>query len=130
MPTTSPTFVCTMLTDDGHAGRPDEAAGPRISMFDPAVEKLAEATGRRVSYVRVSTEHAAALLAEHDVPDEVVARLTRVVATLLDSGSVRLTLGAERAIARGPQDVADRARPASSARVPQERRARSRSHHE
>jgi uncharacterized protein YbjT (DUF2867 family) len=125
MPTPSPTFVCTMLTDDGHAGRPDEAAGPRISTFDGAVERLAEATGRRISYVRVSTERAAALLADHDVPDEVVARLTRVLATLLDSGNVRLTLGVERA---EPRDFADRARLTLSSQVPHEHPARSRSH--
>jgi uncharacterized protein YbjT (DUF2867 family) len=129
MPTTSQTWSARVLTGDGDAGRPIEAAGPQISSFDDAVERLAEATGRTIHYVRVSTERCAALLADHDVPDEVVARLTRVLATLLDGGNVWLTLGVERAVAR-PRDFADRARPASSARVPQEHPARSRSHDE
>jgi hypothetical protein len=115
-----------VLTDDGHAGRPNEAA-PRISSFVEAVEQLAKSTGRRVRYVRVSTERCAALLADHDVPDEVVVRLTRVMATLLDGGNARPTPGVERAIGRGPRDFADCARPASSARVLEEHPACSRS---
>jgi uncharacterized protein YbjT (DUF2867 family) len=81
--------VGAVLTDDGHAGRPNEAAVPRIASFDEAVEQLAEATGRRVRFVRISAERCAALLADHDVPDEVVVRLTRVLATLLDGGNAR-----------------------------------------
>jgi hypothetical protein len=116
-----------VLTDDGQADRPNAAAGPRISSFDEAVEHLAEATGRAVRYVRVSTERCAALLADHDVPDEVIVRLTRVLATLLDGGNARPTPGVERAIGRGPRDIAGCARPESSARVSQERPACSRS---
>ena len=71
--------------DASAPGRPDEAAGPRMSSFGEAVEQLAHATGLRIRYVRVSTGRCAAVLADRDVPDEVVVRLTRVLATLLDS---------------------------------------------
>jgi hypothetical protein len=87
-------------------------------MFDTAVEQLAAATGRRIRHVRVSTGRCAALLADHDVPDEVVVRLTRVLATLVDSDVA------------GPRDIADRARLEPSARVPQAHPAGPRSHHE
>jgi uncharacterized protein YbjT (DUF2867 family) len=70
--------------DASTPGRPSEAAGPRISSFDEAVEQLAEATGRKIRYVCVSNERCVALLADRDVPDQVVVRLTRVLATLLD----------------------------------------------
>lgn len=116
-----------MLTDDGQADRPNAAAGPRNSSFDEAVEHLAEATGRTIRYMRASTERRAALLADHDVPDELIVRLTRVLDTLLDGGNARPTPGVERAIGRGPREIADCARPESAARISQERPAGSRS---
>jgi uncharacterized protein YbjT (DUF2867 family) len=72
-----------VLTDAGHAGRIFEATAPRPMSFAEAVEELAAATGRRIRYVRVSTEREAALIAEPDVPEEVVVRLTRVLNELL-----------------------------------------------
>jgi hypothetical protein len=82
MPTTSPTVVGAMLTDEGQADPPIDAAGRQNTSFGAAVEHLAEATGRRIRYVSVTAERCAALLAARDVPDEVVARLARVLATL------------------------------------------------
>jgi uncharacterized protein YbjT (DUF2867 family) len=120
-------MVGAVLTDDGHAEPSIDAAGRQNSSFDEAVERLAEATGRRIRYVRVSTERCAALLADHDVPDEDFAPLARVLVTLLGGGNAKPTPGVERAIRRARRDIADCARPASSARVSQERPACSRS---
>jgi uncharacterized protein YbjT (DUF2867 family) len=69
--------VGAVLTEDGHADPPIDAAGRQNSSFGEAVDHLAEATGRRISYVSVTAERCAALLADRDVPDEVVARLAR-----------------------------------------------------
>jgi uncharacterized protein YbjT (DUF2867 family) len=119
--------VGAVLTDDGHADPPIDAAGRQNSSFGEAVEHVAEATGRRIRYVSVTAERCAALLADRDVPDEVVARLARVLATLLDGGSARLTPGVDRAIGRAPRDFAGCPRPESSARVSQEHPACSQS---
>jgi uncharacterized protein YbjT (DUF2867 family) len=73
-----------VLTDAGHAGRIYEASEPRPLSFAGAVEELAAATGRSIRYLRVSTERDAALIAEQNVPEEVVVRLTRVLTELLD----------------------------------------------
>ena len=109
--------VVAALTDDRHAGRIYEATGPRLLTLAEAVEELAQATGRRIRYVRVSTERYAALLAEQQVPDEDVARLTRIFTELLDGRNARLTAGVERAIGREPRDFADYARHAASTGV-------------
>jgi uncharacterized protein YbjT (DUF2867 family) len=77
-------LVDAVLTGAGHAGRNCEATRPRPMSFAEAVEELAAATGRRIRHVRVSTGSAAALLAEHDVPEDVFVRLTRVLTELLD----------------------------------------------
>jgi uncharacterized protein YbjT (DUF2867 family) len=84
------------LTDDGHGGRIDTGKGPRRLPFAEAVEELAGVTGRRLRYMRVSSEHCAALLAARDVPDGVVARLTRVIDELLESATLPTGRRAER----------------------------------
>jgi uncharacterized protein YbjT (DUF2867 family) len=103
--------VVAVLTDDGHARRIYEATGPRESSFAEAVEQLAEATGRRIRYMRASTERDAALLAGRDVPEEVVVRLGRVIDKLIDGRDGTADPGVERAIGREPHDVADQSRP-------------------
>jgi uncharacterized protein YbjT (DUF2867 family) len=110
--------VVAVLTDDGHARRIYEATGPRESSFAEAVEQLAEATGRRIRYMRASTERDAALLAGQDVPEEVVVRLRRVIDKVIDGRDGTADPGVERAIGREPHDVGDHARPAASTRKP------------
>jgi uncharacterized protein YbjT (DUF2867 family) len=73
------------LTDDSLGGRIDTGEGPRRLSFAETVEELAGVTGRRLRYMSVSSEHCTALLAARDVPDGVVARLTRVIDELFQS---------------------------------------------
>ena len=111
--------VAAVLTEDGRAGpQPRGDRGPRQLSFAGAVEDLAEATGRTIRYVRVSTERYAALLAEQDVPEEVVVRLRRVIDKLVDGRNAAADPGVERAIGREPRDFADHAHPAASTRKP------------
>jgi uncharacterized protein YbjT (DUF2867 family) len=77
-------LVAAVLIGDGRARPIDEATGPRPLSFAEAVEELAEATGRRIRYLRASTERCAALLAGQDVHEEGVVRLRRVIDKLVD----------------------------------------------
>jgi uncharacterized protein YbjT (DUF2867 family) len=76
------------LTDDSHGGRIDTGEGPRGLSFAEAVEELAGVSGRKLRYMRVSSERSAALLAARDVPDGAVARLTRVIDELFESAAL------------------------------------------
>jgi hypothetical protein len=90
-----------VLTGDGNPDPPIVATGPQVSSFPAAVEHLAETTGWSIRYLRVSTERCAALLADQDVSDEVVGRLTRVLTTLLDGDNAQLSAGVERTMDAG-----------------------------
>ena len=81
-------MIDATLTHDRHGGRIDAGQGPRRVSFGDAVEELADATGRRLRYMRVSSEHGAALLAAQDVPDSVVARLARVIDELVETATL------------------------------------------
>ena len=58
------------LTDDRHIGQHYELTSPRLLSFRAAVGEIAEATGREINYVRVSTEEYEAVMAEEGVPVE------------------------------------------------------------
>jgi hypothetical protein len=73
----------------GHTGRICEPTGPWRSPFAAAADELAVVTGRRIRHLRVSTKRDAALLSTQEVPEEVVARLTRVLTELHDGRNAR-----------------------------------------
>ncbi len=102
--------IVAALTGEGVDRRVYDVTGPRLLTFAEAVEELAAATGRSIRYMRVAPRHYAALLAEHEVPEEIVARLMRVFEELLDGRNAHVAPGVERAIGREPRDFAEYAR--------------------
>jgi uncharacterized protein YbjT (DUF2867 family) len=91
------------LTEDDHAGRAYAATGPRPMSFVDALEELAESTGLRIRYARASSERNAALLAGHDVRDELVVRLMRVIDKLLDGRATEVQVPGETQERRSPR---------------------------
>jgi len=92
------------LTEPGHVGQLYELTGPRLLTFGEAVEEIARASGRPVRYVPISAERYAALLAEQEVPDDVVALLMYLFTTVLDGRNAYLTDGVQRALGRPARD--------------------------
>jgi uncharacterized protein YbjT (DUF2867 family) len=79
------------LTEDGHAGRLYELAGPRLMTFAEAAGELSKAAGREIRYLPVSIEQQAATATEQGVPSEFVELLTYLFSEVLDgfAGLVR-----------------------------------------
>jgi uncharacterized protein YbjT (DUF2867 family) len=98
------------LTQQGHAGRLYELTGPRLLTFADAVGEIARASGREIRFVPVTIEQYAGALAEHGLPDDVVALITYLFAEVLDGRNARLADGVELALGRAPRDFADYAR--------------------
>jgi uncharacterized protein YbjT (DUF2867 family) len=109
--------VVAALSGEGVGCRVYEATGPRLLTFAEAVEELAAAMGREIRYVQVTPRRYGALLAEQDVPEEIVARLMRLFGELLDGRNAHVAPGVERAIGREPRDFSDYARDAASTGV-------------
>jgi uncharacterized protein YbjT (DUF2867 family) len=105
------------LTEDGHGGQLYELTGPRLLTFAEAVEEIAEATGRKVRHVQISSEEYAAALAAEGLPPEVVDLVIYLFTTVLDGRNAQLTDGVQRALGRPPRDFADFARDAAAAGV-------------
>jgi uncharacterized protein YbjT (DUF2867 family) len=105
------------LTQEGHSGRLYELTGPRLLTFADAVGEIARAAGREIRFVPVTIEQYAAALAEHDVPDDVVALITYLFTEVLDGRNASLADGVEQSLGRTPRDFADYARRTAAAGV-------------
>ena len=105
------------LTEDGHSGQVYEVTGPRLLTFAQAVEEITKATGRDIRYVQISNQQFASQMAEHGVPEDVIALTTFLFDTVLDGRNSHVTDGVQRALGRPPRDFADYARDAAATGV-------------
>lgn len=95
------------LTEDGHVGQTYEVTGPRLLSFHQVAEEIAEAAGRNVVYVPVSSEDWVAAAIAEGVPAEEAHGLAALFAEVLDGRNAHLTDGVERALGRKPLDFSD-----------------------
>src|SRR5262249_50548431 len=95
------------LTDDGHAERVYELTGPRSLRFAEAVDEIADACGRPVRFVPVTTDEFASELAHADAPEQVIALLRYLFTEVLDGRNAHPIDGVQRALGRPPRDFRD-----------------------
>ncbi|MFE7802866.1 NAD(P)H-binding protein [Nocardia sp. NPDC057440] len=96
------------LTEDGHAGQDYELTGPRLLSFGDAMGMIAKETRRDVQYIPVTgAQFGAVLTSEFGMPDEEVAVMIDIFATLLDGRNAKVTDTVGRLLGREPVDFAD-----------------------
>ncbi|KAB2345641.1 NAD(P)H-binding protein [Actinomadura rudentiformis] len=105
------------LTEDGHVGQSYEVTGPRLLTFAQAVREIAEAAGREIPFVQISTEEYAVGAKEQGVPEDLVEFLTYLFTTVLDGRNAYQTDGVRRALGREPRDFSDFVREAAKTGV-------------
>jgi len=98
------------LTQDGHAGRLYELTGPRLLTFADVAAEIAEATGRDVRYLPISSGQFASAMMADGVPAGDAMALTALFAEVLDGRNAHLDDGVRQALGREPRDFADYAR--------------------
>jgi uncharacterized protein YbjT (DUF2867 family) len=104
------------LTDDRHIRQVYELTSPRLLSFRAAVDEIAEATGREINYVQVSTEEYEAVMAEEGVPVEFRSFLNYLFGEVLGHNAY-VTDGVQRALGREPRDFSEYARDAAATGV-------------
>ena len=105
------------LTEDGHVGQLYEVTGPRLLTFGQAVAEIARADGREIRYFPISMDQFTSVLAEQDLPADLVWLLTYLFTEVLDGRNAHLTDGVQRALGREPRDFADYARDTAASGV-------------
>jgi len=97
-------------TGHEHAGQVYELTGPDLLTFDDAVIEIAVAAGREVRLLPVTMAEYTAMLAEQQVPPDIVALLTYLFTEVLDGRNAHLSDGVQRAFGRPPRSFSDYAR--------------------
>jgi hypothetical protein len=105
------------LTDDGHAGQLYELTEPRALPFAEATQEIAQAGGRKVSFVPVPIDAYATAAAEEGVPTDVLAQLRYLFTEVLDGHNVNLADGVQRGPGRPARDFAHFARQAAASGI-------------
>ncbi|MCF6473717.1 NmrA family transcriptional regulator [Nonomuraea sp. MG754425] len=98
------------LTEDGHAGRLYELTGPRLLTFADVAAELSEATGRPISFVRVTPEEYVGAAVAEGLPEEEALGLAALFTEILDGRNARVADGVRQALGRPARDFADFAR--------------------
>ena len=105
------------LTERGHDGKTYELAGPRLLTFGDAVDEIAKASGRAVTFMPVSTEEFAAGLAAQSLPPDLVEFFTHLFTKVLDGRNSHLTGDIEEILGRPARDFCDYAKVAAATGV-------------
>jgi uncharacterized protein YbjT (DUF2867 family) len=105
------------LVEGGHEGRVYELTGPRMLTFAEAVSEIGRATGREIAFIPVSFEEYGAVLAEKDLPDDVIALIRYLFVEVLDGRNAHVSNGVQEALGRPARDFGDYARRAAATGV-------------
>lgn len=98
------------LTDPGHIGRLYELTGPRLLTFAQAVQEIAAATGREITFQSIPAPAYRAALEEAQVPPDFIWLLDYLFTTVLDGRNAYLANGVQEALGRPPRDFTEYAR--------------------
>ncbi len=98
------------LTEDGHEGRLYELTGSRLLTFADAIDEIARASKRSLTFVEITSAQYADALTQLAVPGDFVSLVMYLFTTVLDGRNAYLTDGVQRALGRAPRDFADYAR--------------------
>ena len=102
------------LTEPGHEGKLYEVTGPRLMTFADAVEEIARATGRPVTYTPLSADAYLDAARGAGVPEDLLAVLELLIREVLDGRNEHLADGVQQALGRPPRDFAEFARKAAT----------------
>jgi uncharacterized protein YbjT (DUF2867 family) len=98
------------LTESGHGGRLYELTGPRLLTLAQAVDEIAMASGRPLSFAQVTPEQYAQALVQYGVPKDFAELVLYLFTTVLDGRNASVADGVQRALGREPRDFANYAR--------------------
>ena len=98
------------FTEEAHAGKLYELTGPRLLTFADVAHELAEATGRPITFARVTPDEYVAAAVAQGVPEEEAQGLTHLFTDILDGRNASLADGVQQALGRPARDFTAYAR--------------------
>ncbi|WP_121812208.1 NmrA family NAD(P)-binding protein [Mucilaginibacter kameinonensis] len=109
--------VVAAFTETGHQNRIYEVTGPNLLTFAEAVQEIAAATGKQITYIDIPLQDYLAELKGYQLPEEVIELMAYLFGNVLDGRNASVTNGVQEALGRAPKDFREFARTAAENRA-------------
>ncbi|SFD49377.1 NAD(P)H-binding protein [Flavobacterium phragmitis] len=96
--------VTQALLDENHNGKTYELTGPRLLTFKDAVNEIANASGRNISFKGLSLEEYTKMLREYQVPEDHIWLVNYLFEQVLDGRNSNVTSDIEKILGRKAKD--------------------------
>jgi uncharacterized protein YbjT (DUF2867 family) len=96
--------VTAALLGDKHNGKTYELTGPRLLTFKQAVNEIADASGRNITFQGLSLEEYIQLLQEYQVPEDHIWLINYLFEQVLDGRNSSITSDIENILGRKAKD--------------------------
>lgn len=96
--------VTAALLDESHNGKTYELTGPRLLTFKDAVNEIANASSRNISFQSLSLEEYAQMLKEYQVPEDHIWLVNYLFEQVLDGRNSNVTSDIEKVLGRKAKD--------------------------
>jgi uncharacterized protein YbjT (DUF2867 family) len=96
--------VTAALLDESHNGKTYELTGPRLLTFKDAVNEIAHASGRNISFQGLSLEEYTQMLKEYQIPDDHIWLVNYLFEQVLDGRNSSVTFDIEKVLDRKAKD--------------------------
>ncbi|WPO78906.1 NmrA family transcriptional regulator [Flavobacterium sp. KACC 22761] len=96
--------VLESLLDEKHNGKTYELTGPRLLTFKEAVNTIAEASGRNITFQSLSLDEYSQMLREFQVPEDHIWLANYLFEQVLDGRNSNITSDIEKVLGRKAKD--------------------------
>ncbi|MCC9016516.1 SDR family oxidoreductase [Flavobacterium lipolyticum] len=109
--------VTAALLEDKHNGQTYELTGPRLLTFQQAVNEIAEASGRNITFQGLSLEQYNQLLQEYQVPEDHIWLINYLFEQVLDGRNSSITSDIENILGRKAKDFSAYAKETAKTKI-------------
>jgi uncharacterized protein YbjT (DUF2867 family) len=96
--------VTEALLHEIHNGKTYELTGPRLLTFEQAVNEIAEASGRNITFHGLTLEKYNQMLREYQIPEDHIWLINYLFEQVLDGRNSSVTNDIEKVLGRKPKD--------------------------
>lgn len=96
--------VTEVLLSQNHNGKTYELTGPRLLTFEDAVNEIANASGRNITFQGLSMEEYVQMLKEYQVPEDHIWLVNYLFEQVLDGRNSNVTSDIEKILGRKAKD--------------------------
>ena len=96
--------VTAALLDESHNGKTYELTGPRLLTFKDAVNEIANASSRNISFQGLSLEEYTQMLKEYQIPEDHIWLVNYLFEQVLDGRNSSVTFDIEKVLGRKAKD--------------------------